>query len=52
LSPGRSIEALSEHLGHQDPGFALRTYTRQMPSSQERTLNTVSAVFEAARPNS
>jgi hypothetical protein len=37
----------SEHLGHHDAGFTLRKYTHLMPSSQERTLNTVPAVFGA-----
>ena len=27
LDAGESIKALSEHLGHSDPGFTLRTYT-------------------------
>jgi integrase len=52
LDGGESIKALSEYLGHHDAGFTLRTYTHLMPSSsQERTLNTVSAVFEAIAPN-
>jgi hypothetical protein len=37
----------SEYLGHHDAGFTLRKYTPLMPSSQERTLNTVPAVFGA-----
>jgi integrase len=51
LDGGESIKALSEYLGHHDAGFTLRTYTHLMPSSQERTLNTVSTVFEATAPN-
>lgn len=51
LDGGESIKALSEYLGHHDAGFTLRTYTHLMPSSQERTRNTMSAVFEAAKPN-
>jgi site-specific recombinase XerC len=52
LDGGESIKALSEYLGHHDAGFTLRTYTHLMPSSQARTINTVSAVFEAATHNS
>lgn len=37
LDAGESILALSEYLGHADPGFTLRTYTHLMPSSTERT---------------
>jgi integrase len=33
LDAGESIRALSEYLGHADPGFTLRTYTLLMPSS-------------------
>jgi hypothetical protein len=37
LDGGESIKALSEYLGHADPGFTLRTYTHLMPTSHERT---------------
>jgi integrase len=37
LDAGESIKALSEYLGHHDPGFTLRTYTHLMPSSETRT---------------
>ncbi|GAA1208372.1 tyrosine-type recombinase/integrase [Prauserella alba] len=37
LDAGESIRALSEYLGHTDPGFTLKTYTHLMPSSAERT---------------
>ncbi|MFF5204826.1 tyrosine-type recombinase/integrase [Streptosporangium sp. NPDC000396] len=33
LDAGASIKALVEYLGHQDPGFTLRTYTHLMPAS-------------------
>jgi integrase len=45
LDGGENIKALSEYLGHHDPGFTLRTYTHLMPSSQERTRKAVAAVF-------
>jgi len=37
LDSGESIKAVSEYLGHADPGFTLRTYTHLMPSSEHRT---------------
>lgn len=45
LDGGESIKALSEHLGHSDPGFTLRTYTHLLPTSNERTRKTIDAVF-------
>lgn len=36
LEHGVSIKAVSEFLGHSDPGFTLRVYTHVMPSSGER----------------
>ncbi|MFE2533202.1 tyrosine-type recombinase/integrase, partial [Streptomyces sp. NPDC059371] len=33
LDAGESVKALSEYLGHHDPGFTLRTYTHVMPRS-------------------
>jgi integrase len=41
LDAGESIKALSEYLGHSDPGFTLRTYTHLMPTSEERTRKAV-----------
>lgn len=37
LDAGESIRAVSEFLGHSDPGFTLRTYTHLMPTGTERT---------------
>ncbi|WP_316775113.1 tyrosine-type recombinase/integrase [Streptomyces sasae] len=45
LDAGESIKALSEYLGHHDPGFTLRTYTHLMPSSGTRTRAAVDRVF-------
>ena len=45
LDAGESIKALSEYLGHADPGFTLRTYTHLMPASDERTRRAVDAVL-------
>jgi integrase len=48
LDAGESIKALSEYLGHHDPGFTLRTYTHLMPSSEKRTREAVNRAFEDA----
>ncbi|MEU1504905.1 site-specific integrase [Kitasatospora sp. NPDC005748] len=45
LDAGESIKALSEYLGHHDPGFTLRTYTHLMPSSEKRTKEAVDLAF-------
>lgn len=45
LDAGESILALSEYLGHADPGFTLRTYTHLMPSSTERTKAAIDAML-------
>jgi integrase len=42
---GESIKALSEYLGHHDPGYTLRTYTHLMPSSETRTRAAVDRVL-------
>ncbi|MFG2600478.1 integrase [Streptomyces sp. NPDC048462] len=47
LDAGESIKALSEYLGHHDPGFPLRTYTHLMPSSEKRTREAVNRAFES-----
>jgi integrase len=41
LDAGESIKALSEYLGHSDPGFTLRTYTHLLPTSEQRTRQAV-----------
>lgn len=48
LDAGESIRAVSEYLGHADPGFTLRTYTHLMPSSDERTRLAIDAALESA----
>ncbi|MER5336844.1 hypothetical protein [Micromonospora sp. NPDC002717] len=40
-----SVKALSEYLGHADPGFTLRTYTHLMPTSEDRTRRAVDKVL-------
>lgn len=50
LDSGESIKALSEYLGHADPGFTLRTYTHLMPTSTEHTQKAIDSVLsDAAR---
>lgn len=45
LDAGESIKAVSDYLGHSDPGFTLRVYTHLMPASAERTKRAVDAVW-------
>lgn len=45
LDGGESIKAVSEYLGHSDPGFTLRVYTHLMASSAGRTQRAVDRVF-------
>lgn len=45
LDAGESVKALSEYLGHADPGFTLRTYTHLMPSSEDRTRRAIDQVL-------
>lgn len=45
LDAVESIKALSEYLGHADPGFTLRTYTHLMPSSGERARRAIDAAL-------
>ncbi|PBC60904.1 hypothetical protein BKI49_26550 [Streptomyces sp. Tue6028] len=47
---GESIKALSEYVGHQAPGFTLRTYTHLMPSSGTRTRAAVDRLFPDEPP--
>ena len=43
LYAGCDIRALSEYLGHTDPGFTLRTYTHLMPSAHDRMREAIDA---------
>jgi integrase len=50
LEAGVSIKALSEYLGHADPGFTLRTYTHLMPNTEEKAREAVDrALAEMSR---
>ncbi|MFE0272022.1 tyrosine-type recombinase/integrase [Streptomyces sp. NPDC058992] len=48
LDAGENIRALSQYLGHADPGFTLRTYTHLMPSSEGRTRKAVDTLFKGS----
>ncbi|MFI7410927.1 tyrosine-type recombinase/integrase [Streptomyces sp. NPDC049627] len=48
LDAGESIKALSEYLGHSDPGFTLRTYTHLLPSSETCTRKAIDDAFTEA----
>ncbi|WP_236580069.1 site-specific integrase [Streptomyces sp. HM190] len=50
LDAGESIKALTEYLGHHDPGFTLWTCTHLMPSSGTRTRAAVDRVFADDEP--
>ncbi|MFE0249879.1 tyrosine-type recombinase/integrase [Streptomyces sp. NPDC059010] len=45
LDAGESIKAVSQYLGHSDPGLTLRVYAHLMPASQERTKLAVDTAF-------
>jgi integrase len=46
LDQGESIKAVAEWLGHADAAFTLQTYTHLMPSSDARTRNVISGVYD------
>lgn len=45
LHEGETIKAVSEYLGHADPGFTLRTYTHLMEGSSARTKRAIDTAF-------
>jgi hypothetical protein len=40
-----SIRAVTDYLGHSDPGITLRTYTHLLPTTEDRARQAVDAVF-------
>ncbi|WP_030691178.1 tyrosine-type recombinase/integrase [Streptomyces globisporus] len=48
LDAGESIKAVSEYLGHSDPGLTLKVYAHLMPSSRDRARL---ALGRALRPD-
>jgi integrase len=47
LAGGVDIGALSEYLGHHDPGFTLRVYRYLMPGDADRAREAVEAALRA-----
>lgn len=45
LDAGVSPKALAEYLGHQDPGYTLRTYTHLISGSEGRAGKVIDAAF-------
>lgn len=39
------IRTVAEYLGHSDPGFTLRTYTRLMPDAADRARKAMNLFF-------
>jgi integrase len=52
LESGVSIRAVSEYLGHHDPGFTLRTYAHLMPESEDRARAAIDAALGALAESS
>jgi integrase len=48
LAGGVDIGALSEYLGHHDPGFTLRVYRHLVPGDADRARKAVEAALNAA----
>jgi integrase len=48
FADGVDIRALAEYLGHDDPGFTLRTYTHLLPSGAARARGAVYKAFAEA----
>ncbi|MFE0676099.1 tyrosine-type recombinase/integrase [Streptomyces sp. NPDC058867] len=46
LDAGENVKALSNYLGHNDPGFTLRVYTHLMPSSDARARKAVDELYD------
>ncbi|WP_067805691.1 tyrosine-type recombinase/integrase [Actinomadura formosensis] len=52
LDAGENIKALSQYLGHTDPGFTLRVYTHLMQSSESRSRRAVDGLYEGTDSDS
>ena len=46
LDAGENIKAVSEYMGHADPGLTLRVYSHLMPDSRERARRAIDSVFQ------
>lgn len=51
MAEGVDIRSLAEFLGHEDPGFTLRTYTHFMPSGEERMRKAVERALNGRSPD-
>lgn len=51
LAEGVDIRSLAEFLGHEDPGFTLRTYTHFMPSGEARMRKAVERALNGRSPD-
>jgi hypothetical protein len=45
LGAGVDIRTVAEFLGHNDPGFTLRTYTHLLPDAADRARKAMDAFF-------
>jgi len=50
LESGVSIRAVSEYLGHADPGFTLRIYAHLMPTSDEKARHAIDLALNPVVP--
>ncbi|MFE7432905.1 tyrosine-type recombinase/integrase [Streptomyces tendae] len=46
LDAGENIKAVSEYMGHADPGLTLRGYAHLMPDSRERARRAIDSMFQ------
>jgi integrase len=46
LDAGENIKAVSEYMGHADPGLTLRVYAHLMPDSRQRARHAIDMVFQ------
>jgi integrase len=46
LDAGENIKAVSEYMGHADPGMTLRVYAHLMPDSRERARRAIDSLFQ------
>lgn len=46
LDAGENIKAVSEYMGHADPGLTLRVYSHLMPDSRERARCAIDSAFQ------
>jgi integrase len=51
LAGGVDVRTLADWLGHEDPGFTLRTYTHLMPNAADRGRKAMDAFLGAQTDN-